>query len=565
MFFINGVHKSQKDVRALAEAFSIQINNLCQFLPQDRVVEFARMDSIEMLGETLRAAASGQMVEWHDELKKLRTDEKTLELQQQNEQQHLKTLQAKQSSTREDVERYHQRQGLVARSKALEQCRPFIRYEEIKAERDQISEQIRIGRQDLSRYESEAEPIRRAEAEMESDRDSIERISGSRKHRFDVQKGAVDRFAKKIDTDQQTLGQLTAEIETEKQAEKQRRQDVRRLENEIIELKRQLESNAVAYDPTSFATRNAELRARKSAADRRVAELINEMQSIREETVRGNETLLSKKQEQKHLNSRSGQQDSLLSKMSPDTHRGWTWLKENIDTLSLKEKVYGPPIIECSVPDPRYADAVEGMMRLNDFTAITCTNAEDAQKVQNKLVGKTDAGGLGLHQVTIRTVPQPRSYYRSPLTPEELAGFGFQGWVSDFVEGPEAVLAMLCDSLNLHSTAFSSHKVTPKQYEDVEKSGKLRRWIGGNEIYSITQRREYGISSTSVNTVKKAQCFTGQPVATLELQQLEEAIKRIQGENALRKELHASKKNEYDTAKQEADAAEAERVLKSRK
>lgn len=561
MFYINDVYKLQKDVKALAENFSIQINNLCQFLPQDRVVEFAKMDPIAMLGETLRAASSGQMVNWHDELKRLRADEKASEREQQNEQTHFKALQAKQSSTREDVERYHQRQALITKARDLETCRPFIHYEENKAERARIQADINAGEIELNRYESEAEPVRRAEAEMESDRIRIERVAISRKHRYEVKKGAVERFEKKIDNDQKSLVQLAAQINVEKQAEKQRRQDVRRLENEIVNLTHQYDSNTVEYDPDSFRSRHTEIRARKSAAERKLASHLNELARIRDETVQIKNDVHAKKQQKERLSSRSGQRDSILSNLSRDTHAAWTWLKANIDSLSLKDKVYGPPIIECSVPDPVYADAVEAVLRHGDLIAITCTNKEDAQKVQNKLVGKKDAGGLGLHQVTIRTVPLPRSSYSHPLAPEELTKFGFEGWISDYIEGPDAVLAMLCDTVKIHATAYSSQKMSTDEYNALERNERLQKWIAGNQVYAVTRRREYGISSTSINTFRKARHFTGQPVATTEMTLLETAIKELERDVAVRKDLHAAKSGEYNAAKLEIEEAEAERVI----
>jgi chromosome segregation ATPase len=561
MFYVNNVYKSQKDVKALAESFSIQINNLCQFLPQDRVVEFAKMDPIAMLGETLRAASSGQMVEWHEELKRLRTDEKAAEREQQNEQHHLKTLQAKQSSTREDVDRYNQRQGLVNKSKALGICRPFIRVREIKAERKQIQEDLRTGRIELSRYESEADPVRRAEAEMENDKARIERISASRKHVFQVKKGTVGMIANRIDSGQQHLSNLAADIDTEKQNEKKRRQDVRRLENEISNLQQQLEGNAVEYDPDSFNSRVAVIRARKSAASQKQSKIIHDMNSIRNDAVRIKNTIRSKKEEKAHLNSRSGQRDSILSNLSPDTYKGWTWLKANIDTLSLKDKVYGPPVIECSVPDPKYADAVEALLRHGDLTAITCTNKEDAQKVQNKLVGKKDDGGLGLHHITIRTVPLSRSSYPSPLTPEELASFGFDGWISNYIEGPDAVLAMLCDSAKLHATAFSARAMTDDQYSKLERNERLQKCVAGSQVYTVTRRREYGISSTSTSTIKKAKHFTGQPVATIEIGLVEDAIKDLERDATTLKERHEAIQEEYNAAKHDAEEAEAEKVI----
>lgn len=560
MFYINDVYKSQKEVKALAERFSIQINNLCQFLPQDRVVEFAKMDSIAMLGETLRAAASAQMVEWHDELKRLRTDEKDSEREQQNEQHHVKALQAKQSATQEDVDRYHQRQGLVTKARDLEACRPFIQYNEKKAKRISLQKEIRDCEIKLERYESKAEPVRRAEAEMERDRAQIERICRTRKHRLEVRKGAVDRFEKKIDNDQKSLGQFAVKVNAEKQAEKQRKQDVRRLETEIINLKHQRDTNTVEYDSNLFRTRLADIRTRRTAAERKKEAHFNEITRIRDETAQITNELKSKQTERERLNSRSGQQDSILFNVSPDTHAAWTWLKANMDSLSLKDKVYGPPIIECSVPDLKYADAVEAVLRHGDLTALTCTNKEDAQTVQNKLVGRKDAGGLGLHQITIRTVPLPRSSYSHPLSLVELAKFGFEGWVSDYIEGPDAVLAMLCDNVKIHATAYSPRQMTTDQYNDLERIERLLKWIAGNQLYAVTRRREYGISSTSINTFRKAKHFTGQPVATTEMTLLENAIRELERDVAVKRENHTIRSGEFNEAKLETEKVEAERV-----
>ncbi|KAJ4297573.1 Structural maintenance of chromosomes protein 5 [Kalmusia sp. IMI 367209] len=559
-FFINQRPQPQKEVLALARSFSIQIDNLCQFLPQDRVVEFARLDPISLLRETQRAAAPEEMVKRHDDLKELRAEEKSLESQQQNEQHHLKGLQAKQNTTREDVERYNQRQELLVKSKALEKCRHILNERTLKAEVNQIKADMRTNQEELHRYETEVEPARRAESEMEGYRDQIQRISRNRKQRFDAMKITVDKLATKIDADQQSLGAFTTEISAEKHAEKQRKQEIRRIENDIIRLERSMEDNVVEYDQAPFEARKSEIRTRKSAAERKMAELANESKSMRGDVLRDRDTLQIKENERERLNTQSGQQASRLATLSRDTSDGWRWLQENMSKLSLKAKVYGPPIIECSVPDKNYADAVESQLRRGDLTAITCTNVEDAQVIQDTLLGPKKDGFLGLHDITIRTILHPRSWYRSPMTQEELANFGFEGWISDVIQGPDAVLAMLCDSAKLHRTAFASRSISNEQYNALQRGDQISRWVGGSEVYQITRRREYGVSSTSVNPLKKAQYFTGQAVATTEMTQLDEEIKEIRRNIALKAETQNAKKAQYQEAQQQAKEAEHERA-----
>lgn len=566
-FYIDGQPKSQKDVKALAESFSIQINNLCQFLPQDRVVEFAKMDAVETLGVTLRAAASSQMVQWHEDLKHLRSEEKETEVRQQNEQNHLKTLQAKQTVERAEVDRYNQRQDLVAKKRALENYRPIITAKTLKRRYDDLKDGIRSKKVELQQYEADTEPARLAEEDMKAYRDDIQRCANNRKGRFEAKKRVVAELSRDIDNNQKSFGKDLLEIDTIKQSEKTRKSDVRRLENEIINLEHELENENVDFDQASFTARLAELRTKKSKADREKSAFLNELNMIRAATHRQSEALQAKVNEKEHLNSRTGRQESLLSKLSQDTSRGWVWLKENMHTLSLKDKVYGPPIIECSVPDPKYADAVEALLGSTEFMAITCTNSADAQVIQNKLVGKTEAGGLGLQHIAIRTIPNPLSAYRSLVISEELSNVGFQGVLSDFIEGPSAVLAMLCDMAKIHRTAFAPRDLNTEQYAALQQynskqefQAQVRKWVAGRVVYTSQGRAEYGLDSTNSRQIKKAQWFTGQPVATAELLQVEEAITTLKREIAEQKSSHDEKKKEYERANQEQINVENERV-----
>lgn len=70
-WWLNGKEANQKAVQGLMRSLKIQVDNLCQFLPQDRVVEFAACTPVDLLHETLRAAAPEEMLDWHKELRDL--------------------------------------------------------------------------------------------------------------------------------------------------------------------------------------------------------------------------------------------------------------------------------------------------------------------------------------------------------------------------------------------------------------------------------------------------------------------------------------------------------------
>jgi hypothetical protein len=522
-------------------------------------VEFAKLDPVSLLRETQRAAAPEQMVEWHNELKGLRTEEKALELQQQNEHAHLKSLQAKQNATREDVERYNQRQELTVKSQTLEKCRPIITMKILATEVRKLKAELRTKEQERDQYKAEVEPAQKAQEEMESYRDQVERVANARKERFDNCKTTAERLAARIETEQQSFTSFSAEVAAERQAEKTRKTDMKRTEGDISRLKSMRENNSVQYDHDGFEARKADFHRQASAADRKVVEIMDTVKRINRDVVGRRELLKRKLGAREELNTQSGQQGTLLKKMSGHTYEGWNWLEKNMASLGLNDTVYPPPILCCSVPDSQFASVVESQLRPGDLIALTCTNARDAKIVADKLLGKKDDGGLELHHITIRTCPHPRAYYHSPLTDVELKDLGFDGWIGDYIQGPDAVLAMLCDSAKLHRSAYTSRSISNEQFSAIQAK-KLSKWVSGKEIYQITTRREYNASSTSVTRIRDAQYFTDQPVDTVEKHRLDEEIKELKRDIEMQGVEHTEVVGQLEVVKEQKKDAEANRV-----
>jgi chromosome segregation ATPase len=65
---MNGRQTSESKVKEEIRRLNIQIDNLCQFLPQDKVPEFAKMNKVELLQSTERAVGGEDMVKRHEEL-----------------------------------------------------------------------------------------------------------------------------------------------------------------------------------------------------------------------------------------------------------------------------------------------------------------------------------------------------------------------------------------------------------------------------------------------------------------------------------------------------------------
>lgn len=75
-YFVDNAECSLKKYLEHVAQFNIQINNLCQFLPQDRVQDFAKMNPQELLHNTQTSVCSPECGELFEKLKELRAQQK---------------------------------------------------------------------------------------------------------------------------------------------------------------------------------------------------------------------------------------------------------------------------------------------------------------------------------------------------------------------------------------------------------------------------------------------------------------------------------------------------------
>ncbi|XP_076337408.1 structural maintenance of chromosomes protein 5-like [Tachypleus tridentatus] len=123
---INDASVSLKDVENLVTELNIQVGNLCQFLPQDRVADFVRMNKQEMLENTEKAVGPPVMFEYHSQLKELRVQIRTVEMSFKNTKEYLENEKQKICRLEDDVKYFQERQRHLERIEILNKKRCWI-------------------------------------------------------------------------------------------------------------------------------------------------------------------------------------------------------------------------------------------------------------------------------------------------------------------------------------------------------------------------------------------------------------------------------------------------------
>ncbi|KAI9873354.1 MAG: Structural maintenance of chromosomes protein 5 [Pleopsidium flavum] len=564
-FSINGKPSNMKGVLELARSFSIQIDNLCQFLPQDKVVEFAAMTPVELLHSTQRAAAPEEMLGWHSLLKTYRGNQKTMQAQYAGDQETLANLESRQQMQRADVERLQERAKIQQRVKMLEVARPFAKYREARKRHQEAKQKRKDAVAALKELENEVEPSLRAVNAKQRYREQIEVVVKERKRAVE----RADVAAEDLTTKMRNMQDKIQEFEQEKQAEnnraKENKKEIATTEHVIMRLRRQMEEQPNEFNVSSY---NEQIR-EKAHSLREIKEKAEALQRTQEDlTNRGRERnalIMQARKDLESLESQAGQQAQKLRQASRDTAQAWGWIQQNQD--KFEKPVFGPPIVECSVKDLKYVDAIESIFQSNDFLAFTVQTRGDFKLLQEQLYGR-----MKLAEINIRTVLGGLDQFRPPVSEQDMGRYGFEGWALDFVTGPEPVLAMLCGECRLHQTGIALRDITEQQYEVLTQS-PISSWVTGKNTYQITRRREYGAgaASTRVRDVRKARVWTNQPVDLRAKSNLQENIEgwgeevsAFQKQTQQAKEKVAQLRLEYVELENEKTNLEQEKAAKQK-
>ncbi|KAI9659689.1 MAG: Structural maintenance of chromosomes protein 5 [Trizodia sp. TS-e1964] len=505
-FFIDGRSATAKSVNELCRSFSIQIDNLCQFLPQDRVVEFAALNPIDLLHSTQRAAAPEQMLQWHDNLKSLRAEQKKVQGQQRSDKETLANLDGRQQMLRGDVERLKERAEKQEKIRRLENARPFCQYRLRRNNHLEAKEKRNQGQAELKQLEKEVEPSLRAVNAKQSYEGLVKKATKERNRLVEKREARAVSLANKLQNMEDKQKDLETQMEAEKNAEKTLKGDVARIDGNISNLARRLKDDPPEFDPAAF---NEKIRDKGRALAEIAANVGKIDEQIKSWSNQSEERKLPIQQAQRELrdlDSQAGQQGNKLKQISYDTSKAWEWIQLNQNKFS--QRVYGPPVLECSVKDPKHVDAIESLFQKNDFLSFTCQSKEDLVVLSEQLIDR-----MGLSDITIHVNTRSLDEFRPPVNPDEMRRLGLSGWALDFMNGPEPVLAMLCGNNRLHQTGIVSGDISEAQFTMMSESA-VSNWVTDKSSYSIVRRREYGSGATStrVRPIRPGSIWTDQPV-----------------------------------------------------
>lgn len=515
-WFINGHASAAKTVSLLMHKLHIQIDNLCQFLPQDKVADFARMTPAELLRETEKAAAAPVVHEQHLSLIELRGGEVLLQASVEENMRKMTSLARQNENIEQIIQRLEERESHLRLVRLCERKRPWLVYNaardaflEAKNARDAAKAELERAEMALSPLKAELTRAKDAMKLAERQRSKlVDKISRAKAEVDGLLNGELEEIARSIESLKVRILHLRDERAKRSVAIADVRRTIVQIEAEIRALS--LQEHAVEDDPY-----------RKEL--QRMTEEMNEIQSTMEEA----ETQIGRISseggrlqsevdlrlaELRRLDDVRAMRLEIIQRMAADVRKAHDWIQEN--KRAFVQSVYGPICLEVTLKDPAISRQVESALSKSHLLNFVVTCEEDLETFQATLC---DAMQLRVNvtlieegdAATTATAGRPS---RQELDRNELRRLGFAGCLIDFLEAPQPVLETLMDTAKVHLIPVTAQGSI--SCERVESSHiRIQKYATADGTYEIKRSPYTNEVCTREMPLKKNQLLGGPSIS----------------------------------------------------
>ncbi|XP_032020150.1 structural maintenance of chromosomes protein 5 isoform X2 [Hylobates moloch] len=514
-WFINKKSTTQKVVEEQVAALNIQVGNLCQFLPQDKVGEFAKLSKIELLEATEKSIGPPEMHRYHCKLKNFREKEKQLETSCKEKTEYLQKMVQRNERYKQDVERFYERKRHLDLIEMLEAKRPWVEYEnvrqeyeEVKLVRDRVKEEVRKlkeGQIPITRRIEEMENERHnLEAQIKEKATDIKEASQKCKQKQDV----IERKDKHIEELQQALI-----VKQNEELDRQRRIDNTRKMIEDLQNELKTTENCENLQPQIDAIANdlRRIQDEKALCEGEIIDKRRERETLEKE----------KKSVDDHIvrfDSLMNQKEDKLRQRFRDTYDAVLWLRNNRD--KFKQRVCEPIMLTINMKDNKNAKYIENHIPSNDLRAFVFESQEDMEVFLKEVRDNK--------KLRVNAVIAPKSSYADKAPSRslnELKQYGFFSYLRELFDAPDPVMSYLCCQYHIHEVPVGTEK-TRERIERVIQETRLKQIYTAEEKY-VVKTSFYSNKVISSNTSLKVAQFLTVTVDLEQRRHLEEQLKEI--------------------------------------
>ncbi|GAV75400.1 SMC_N domain-containing protein [Cephalotus follicularis] len=489
-WLFNGKAVAKRNVAEMIQKFNIQVNNLTQFLPQDRVCEFAKLTPVQLLEETEKAVGNPQLPIQHRALVGKSEELKQIKLAVEKNGDTLNQLKAQNAELEKDVERVRQRNDLLSKVESMKKKLPWLKYDmkkvgyvEAKEREKDAEKKLNEAAKVLNDFKEPIEKQRQKKTKLESKCKKVNSFINVNANRRREILDMEDLLAVQVQGKYKEMEDLRRQEETRQQKILKAKEDLSAAELELL--------NLPLYEPPKDETERLRMQILElevSAKQRRIQKIEQENVLTQKKGILGQ--LGSRLKDMENKNNKLLQ--ALRNSGAEKIFEAYHWLQQH--RQELNKEVYGPVLIEVNVSDRVHADYLEDHVPYYIWKSFITQDSGDRDFLVKN---------LRIFDVPVLNYVRGDSRHNESFQiSEEMRALGIHSRLDQVFDAPDAVKEVLISQCGLDHSYIGSRE-TDQKADEVAKLGILDFWTPENH-YRWSRSRYGGHVSASVELVKRS-------------------------------------------------------------
>lgn len=506
-WYINNEEKKQQDYLNFIQKLGIDVNNLCMFLPQEKVSEFAGLSPEELLVQTLESQPDTSISK---NIKKLMIYESNKNNVSQNI---ISTMKTKEGigeiveNLSKDVQKLKEKNDLQEKIKNMKIKKRWLTYELISEEYQKLKLKIKEYEKTISTKEKEVEEIKNKIDEIMNS-EELKKIKENKK-KVEKMNEEIYRTVLPIKNCMKNIELLEIDLKGLENKKESRKNELENLKRKLAETQKKIglikieEVKKCTQQLKEIENLNEEildLEMSKSGLEKKSREIQLKLEKLQ---IKRNE---HGKEENRRM--------EYLEKYHPDTFKAVHWLRRNKNLF--KDEIIEPPILSLKIKDNRFIKEVETFLSFQILSSFIVKNKEDFETFIRILKDEKKLGINVLERFTDKK--------RNVLTKDQLNEAGFEVMLIDLIEDREEVLDMLNVCGHFYAIPVTKNSVDEEKfflkYENIRRMASRNKYI---EIKrSIYNKNDYVLSEIALKGINLLS-----PHTTEGISQINEEIKQL--------------------------------------
>ncbi|XP_025077820.1 LOW QUALITY PROTEIN: structural maintenance of chromosomes protein 5-like [Pomacea canaliculata] len=497
-WWVNGRTASQKSVEEMVSRLKIQVGNLVQFLPQEKVADFARMSQQELLENTEKVVDSGDLYEKHQKLKEEGRLSTEFEQELVNLSAQLDTEQQKNARLEQDVINFKQREKFLEKVKLLKMKRPWLEYMGMKKEFERLKVQRDEKEVTFKKARSESAPLK-------DQQDILTQLKQNLDAQLKKKTSEIRDHANKVSDSSRGLENLEdkiTEAKSDMEAKFNQEENRKKKLADLMSQKAALENELIQLEGASAEQLATELHKVTEQTRELLRELNNIEQqgmAVRAEIAGLRREINDAQTELRNIQDMGNRRLEMLRRAHKHTYDAVMWLRENKN--KFKATVHEPILLCLNMKNSSDAKYLETHISFNDMRAFVC---EDPADLELFMTVMRDQQKLKVNAV--RVPREPLSAFRPRYPISELSALGFKNYLQDLFTCPEAVMRYLCSLYKVHLIPVGDAHAQQNVEQIIARHPELNNFYTAHVQYRIKKSKYDGVVS-SRNTPLKEPTF----------------------------------------------------------